>query len=105
VDQHSPSFYQRAGKRLFDLSIGLIIAVLTLPIQLVVGVFVRRRLGSPVLFRQERPGRNGQPFEMVKFRMMTNERDSDDELLPDPERLPPFGLIHSIWGMRFADVR
>ena len=52
---------------------------------------VRRKLGSPVFFRQVRPGMNGKPFEMVKFRTMTDERGPDGQLLPDAVRLTPFG--------------
>jgi lipopolysaccharide/colanic/teichoic acid biosynthesis glycosyltransferase len=52
---------------------------------------VRQKLGSPVLFRQERPGRYGRPFMMVKFRTMTDGRDAQGQLLPDADRLPPFG--------------
>ena len=78
-------------KRLLDLllSFGLLL-VLALPL-LLLGGLVRRKLGSPVLFRQIRPGQHGRPFRMVKFRTMTDERGADGELLPDAERLTPFG--------------
>lgn len=78
-------------KRTFDLlvaSIGLLILALPL---LVLVWLVRRKIGSPVLFRQLRPGLNGQPFEMIKFRSMTDERDARGVLLPDAQRLTPFG--------------
>lgn len=78
-------------KRLFDLtaaSLGLI--VLTIPMLVLIWQ-IRRKLGSPVFFRQTRPGRHGQSFEMVKFRTMTNARGPDGALLPDSERLTPFG--------------
>jgi lipopolysaccharide/colanic/teichoic acid biosynthesis glycosyltransferase len=80
-------------KRLFDLllSIGLLLA-LALPL-LLLWALVRRKLGSPVLFRQVRPGLHGRPFMMVKFRTMTNERGADGELLPDAQRLTPFGRL------------
>jgi len=52
---------------------------------------VRLRLGSPVLFRQQRPGYRGKPFGLLKFRTMTNQRDANGELLPDAQRLTPFG--------------
>ncbi|MCZ8253493.1 MAG: sugar transferase [Hylemonella sp.] len=78
-------------KRLFDLllSIGLLL-VLALPL-LLLWALVRRKLGSPVLFRQVRPGLHGRPFMMVKFRTMTDERGADGELLPDARRLTSFG--------------
>ena len=61
------------------------------PVLGVLALLVRQRLGSPVLFRQVRPGLHGRPFKMVKFRTMTDERDADGALLPDAERLTPFG--------------
>ncbi len=78
-------------KRLFDLllSIGLVLA-LALPL-LLLWALARRKLGSPVLFRQVRPGLHGRPFMMVKFRTMTDERGADGELLPDARRLTSFG--------------
>ena len=78
-------------KRLFDLllSFGLLL-VLALPL-LLLWALVRYKLGSPVLFRQVRPGLHGRPFVMVKFRTMTDERGADGELLPDAQRLTTFG--------------
>ncbi len=78
-------------KRLFDLllSFGLLL-ILALPLLLLWGL-VRCKLGSPVLFRQVRPGLHGRPFMMVKFRTMTDERGADGELLPDAQRLTSFG--------------
>lgn len=61
------------------------------PVLLVLAVFVRRKLGSPVLFRQQRPGLNGKIFTMYKFRSMTDKRDGEGKLLPDEDRLPSFG--------------
>ena len=78
-------------KRLFDLlasAMGLL--VLALPLALLAWQ-VRRKLGSPVLFTQERPGLHGKPFRMVKFRTMTDARDASGALLPDAQRLTPFG--------------
>ena len=78
-------------KRLFDLLLSLGgLLVLALPL-LLLWVLVRRKLGSPVLFRQVRPGLHGRPFMMVKFRTMTDERGADGELLPDVQRLTAFG--------------
>jgi lipopolysaccharide/colanic/teichoic acid biosynthesis glycosyltransferase len=78
-------------KRMFDLIAAGIALVLLSPVLACLGWFIRRRLGSPVLFRQERPGLNGRPFMMVKFRTMTDARDERGDLLPDGERLTPFG--------------
>ena len=78
-------------KRLFDLlasAIGLLL--LAVPLALLAWQ-VRRKLGSPVLFCQVRPGLHGRPFTMVKFRTMTDERGPDGALLPDAQRLTPFG--------------
>jgi lipopolysaccharide/colanic/teichoic acid biosynthesis glycosyltransferase len=78
-------------KRAFDIvfSAGWLIGFA--PLLLVVAILVRLKLGSPVLFVQERPGFLGRPFRMVKFRTMTDERGPDGELLPDEQRLTPFG--------------
>ena len=78
-------------KRLFDVILALC-GVLTLALPLLVLVWlVRRKLGSPVFFRQVRPGLHGKPCEMVKFRTMTSECGPDGQLLPDAVRLTPFG--------------
>ena len=78
-------------KRLFDIVVSACaLLVLALPLLVVIWM-VRRKLGSPVFFAQVRPGMHGKPFKMVKFRSMTSERGTDGELLPDAERLTPFG--------------
>ena len=78
-------------KRLFDIFFALGWLVLFAPLMLVVAGLVRLKLGSPVLFIQERPGLRGRPFRMVKFRTMTDERGPDGQLLPDEVRLTAFG--------------
>ncbi len=78
-------------KRCFDLILVLVTAPFWVPLLIVVSVMVRLRLGSPVFFRQERPGQGGKPFKLIKFRSMTDERDAQGELLPDADRLPEFG--------------
>ena len=78
-------------KRLFDLTLILLSLPLLLPLYLVVAWLVRSKLGVPILFRQIRPGKNAKQFEMIKFRTMTDERDSNGELLPDAVRLTKFG--------------
>ena len=78
-------------KRLFDLLASVIsLFILAVPLALLAWQ-VRRKLGSPVLFTQVRPGLHGQPFRMVKFRTMTDARDASGALLPDAQRLTPFG--------------
>lgn len=81
----------RWSKRALDLALALPALVLLSPVMAVVALAIARRLGRPVLFRQQRPGWQGRPFEVLKFRTMTEARGPDGELLPDAERLPPFG--------------
>ena len=83
--------YRRGGKRLFDLVLTLPALVLLSPLMGVLAALIRLKLGSPILFRQERPGLHGQLFTLTKFRTMTGERDADGHLLPDDQRLTPFG--------------
>jgi lipopolysaccharide/colanic/teichoic acid biosynthesis glycosyltransferase len=78
-------------KRAIDLALTILAAPVVLPVAGVVAAVVKRKLGSPVLFRQRRIGLGNEPFTLVKFRSMTNERDEAGVLLPDAERLPPFG--------------
>lgn len=78
-------------KRLFDIVASLCGLVLLSPIIAIVAWQIRRKLGSPVLFRQVRPGKNGQPFEMLKFRSMRDAVDANGDPLPDSERMTPFG--------------
>lgn len=78
-------------KRTFDILAVLITAPLWLPVLAVVALLVRIKLGSPVFFRQKRPGRDARIFEMIKFRTMTDGRDAAGRLLPDRERLTRFG--------------
>jgi sugar transferase EpsL len=78
-------------KRLFDIVVSALLLVLLAPVMAIVAVLVRRRLGSPVLFRQVRPGKDARPFQMLKFRTMLDTRDADGTVLPDGERLTRFG--------------
>ncbi|MFP7408757.1 sugar transferase [Aeromonas veronii] len=84
-------------KRVFDFLISLAALIVLSPITVLVAWKIRLNLGSPVLFRQTRPGLNGQPFEMVKFRTMKDAVDANGNPLPDSERMTPFGdkLRHS----------
>ena len=80
-------------KRFLDIIIASIALVFLSPLYFYVAYKVRKNLGSPVIFRQVRPGLNGKPFEMVKFRTMTDERDKEGNLLPNEQRLPKFGKM------------
>ena len=85
------TFYRCCGKRIFDsVASGLALLVLA-PVLTVLATVIRVCLGTPVLFRQPRPALNGQPFSLVKFRTMTDRRDAQGDLLPDGQRLTPFG--------------
>lgn len=78
-------------KRFIDISASLCALVLLAPAMAIVAWSIRKKLGSPVLFRQVRPGRDGKPFEMVKFRTMSDAVDADGNPLADSERMTPFG--------------
>ena len=78
-------------KRLIDFIVSCVLLVFLVPLLLMIALCVRFSLGSPVLFRQVRAGRNGVPFQIVKFRTMTDRRDENGELLPDVDRLNSFG--------------
>jgi sugar transferase EpsL len=78
-------------KRLFDIVCSAAALLVLSPLLLVLASLVRWKLGSPVIFRQLRPGRGGRLFEVWKFRTMTEARDPNGQLLPDAARLPPFG--------------
>ena len=80
-------------KRLLDIVIASSALVLLSPVYAFVAYKVRKNLGSPVLFRQVRPGLNGKPFEMIKFRSMKDAVDTQGDSLPDSERLTPFGQM------------
>ncbi|AZV93901.1 sugar transferase [Pseudomonas sp. S 311-6] len=80
-------------KRLFDIVVSLTALVLLSPVLLIVSIQVRRKLGSPVFFRQIRPGLRGKPFEMIKFRTMRDAIDANGKPLPDAERLTAFGRM------------
>ncbi len=78
-------------KRFFDIAVSGLLLVLLSPLLAFLALLVRRRLGSPVLFRQRRPGKDAKPFEMLKFRTMTDAHGPDGALLADAERLTAFG--------------
>ncbi len=78
-------------KRLFDFTVAALALLLLSPLLGLLALLVRLKLGSPVLFRQQRPGLHGKPFTLSKFRTMTDKRDAQGNLLPDAERLTKFG--------------
>lgn len=84
---------QQRIKRVLEFIIALIGLILASPILLVVAILVKTKLGSPILFRQQRVGLNGEIFEMVKFRTMKDSTDSEGNPLPDEERLTKFGQL------------
>ena len=83
--------YKKCFKRLLDVVLSLIALILLSPVFLVLVVLVRVKLGTPVIFHQERPGYHEKMFRLCKFRTMTDKRGDDGELLPDADRLTPFG--------------
>ena len=85
------TFYQKYGKRLFDIILSLIFIILFWWILLIIAVIVKVKMGSPVVYVQPRPGKDNRIFELKKFRSMTDERDEDGNLLPDIMRLTKFG--------------
>ena len=85
--------YRKFGKRFFDLVLVIPGLILISPMLLLVAIVAKFKIGSPVLFQQERPGIHGKIFKMVKFRSMRNDRDANGELLPDEVRLVQFGKL------------
>lgn len=85
--------YRKFVKRLLDILISAAALIVLSPVFLVVGILVRIKLGSPVFFTQERPGREEKIFRLYKFRSMTDRRDEKGELLPDAQRLTGFGTF------------
>lgn len=93
-DKHTPyGPYEKYVKRPLDCLLSTCALIVLSPVVLTTGILVRFKIGSPVLFTQERPGKNEKLFKLYKFRTMTNERDSDGKLLPDSQRLTPFGSM------------
>lgn len=92
MSKHKPyGPYEKFIKRPQDFLCSLLAIIVLSPVLLITALLVRIKLGKPVLFTQDRPGRNGKIFKLYKFRTMNNDRDSNGELLPDEQRLPLFG--------------
>lgn len=83
--------YEKFIKRPQDFICATLAIIVLSPVLLITAIMVKKKLGSPVIFTQERPGRNGKIFKLYKFRSMTDARDKNGELLPDEDRLPEFG--------------
>lgn len=93
MEQNQGRIYRKYFKRPMDIILSLIAVILLSPVFLIIAILVKIKLGSPVIFKQERPGLNEEVFTLYKFRTMTDERDGNGELLPDSERLTRFGMI------------
>ena len=88
---HKKGFYEKFIKRPQDFLCALVAIVVLSPVMLVTAILVRTKLGSPIIFKQERPGLNGKIFTLYKFRTMTDKTDENGNLLPDEIRLTSFG--------------
>lgn len=91
--KHKPGIYEKYVKRMLDIVLSLAFILLFWWVYVIISLLVRVKLGSPVLFRQQRPGKDGKVFDMVKYRTMTDQRDEKGELLPDEMRLTKFGKL------------
>lgn len=89
---HIPyGIYEKHIKRPQDFICALLAIIILSPVMLIIAIWVKLKLGSPVIFSQERPGKDGKIFKLYKFRSMTNGKDEEGKLLPDDIRLTPFG--------------
>ncbi len=91
--KHKKGFYERFIKVPQDVIISAIALIVLSPILLILAILVWVKLGSPIIFKQERAGKDGKPFYMYKFRSMSDARDENGELLPDEQRLGKFGKV------------
>ena len=91
MEHKTYGIYEKCIKRPLDAILATTAAVVLSPVMLTTAILVRVKLGSPVLFKQDRPGRNEEVFKLYKFRTMTDAKDADGKLLPDEDRLPAFG--------------
>ena len=89
--QRKQGIYEKYVKRILDILFSMLFLILFWWLILVIALLVKMKLGSPVIFKQPRPGKNEKIFNMYKFRTMTDERDANGELLPDDRRLTKFG--------------
>lgn len=89
--EHKKRIYEKYIKRILDFTLSLIALICLSPILLIVAILVRVKLGSPIIFKQQRPGKDEKIFTLYKFRTMTDEKDENGNLLPDSKRLTKFG--------------
>src|SRR6056297_4304385 len=89
--KHKKGFYEKHLKRPMDFILSLLAIIILSPILLVIAILVRIKLGSPLMFKQKRPGLKEKIFTLYKFRTMTDEKDEEENLLPDTQRLTKFG--------------
>ena len=85
--------YRKYIKRILDFTLSLIVLIVLSPILLITAILVKIKLGSPIIFKQQRPGKNEKIFTLYKFRTMTDKKDEEGNLLPDEQRLTKFGKI------------
>ena len=85
--------YKKCVKRVLDFILALIAIILLMPVYIIISILVLIFMGRPILFKQQRPGKDGKVFNMYKFRTMTNKKDLNGNLLPDEERINKFGKI------------
>ena len=83
--------YAKYIKRILDLILSLMALIVLMPLMIIIGILVRINLGSPIIFKQKRPGKDEKIFTLYKFRTMTDEKDEKGKLLPDSQRLTKFG--------------
>ena len=91
--RHSKGVYELFFKRFIDVTGSLLVLILFWWVYLIIALLVRINLGTPVIFEQDRPGKDGKIFKLYKFRSMSDARDSDGQLLPDSKRLNRFGKV------------
>ena len=89
--EHKKGIYEKYIKRMLDFILSLIALICLSPVLLIVSILVRTKLGSSIIFKQQRPGKNEKIFTLYKFRTMTDEKDENGKLLPDSQRLTKFG--------------
>lgn len=107
------NFYRNCGKRILDIVLSFVAIIILSPAVLIIAILVRTKLGKPIIFSQQRPGKNDKKFRMYKFRTMTDSRDEIGELQPDSIRLTKFGRalratsldeIPGLWNVLIGDM-